>query len=411
MRGVFRQPDFRLLFIGLSTSMVGDALMMLVYGIWVKQLTGSSGAAGLVVLFIVVPYALGPLGGWVIDRFRRRPFLLAANLASAVMLLPLIAVHRAADVWIIYLVATLYGISSVSIASALNGLLKELLTTEALGSGNGALQTVKEGLRLGGPLAGAALFAAFGGVTVAVIDAGTFMVAALTIARMSLREDRPERAATRNWLQELTAGLSHIRAEAALRRMMAACAVAFLVIGLTEASSFALIDKGLHRPPEFIGVTSCAQGAGAVLGGLLVARLLRRCGELATTAIGLAAFGTGAGLCIVAQLPVVLAGKAVSGFGLAITVVVFSTIVQRRTPHELVGRVSTAAETLTSGPQTLSIAAGAVLVSVVDYRLLQLTVLAGMTVGAVYLWAGRGLTLPAARPRSTALAANELRQG
>ncbi|HEX4221718.1 MAG TPA: MFS transporter [Pseudonocardiaceae bacterium] len=392
MRGVFALPDFRLLFVGLSTSMVGDALMLLVYGIWVKQLTGSSGAAGLVALFVAVPYALGPLGGWVIDRFRRRPFLIVANLVSVVILLPLLAVHGAGDVWIVYLVACLYGISSVSIAGALNGLLQELLANDAIGAGNGVLQTVREGLRLGGPLAGAALFAAFGGATVAIIDAVTFLVAALAIARMTLRERPPEPSATPNWLREITVGLSYLRTEAGLRRMMAACAVAFLVIGINESLYYALVDKGLHRSPEFIGVLASAQGVGAVLGGLLSARLIRRLGELAATAIGLAACGIGAAVCVIPLLSTVLAGRAISGFGLAVTVVAFNTILQRRTPKALIGRVSMAAETITSGPQAISIAAGATLVSVLDYRWLLLIVLTGMMIGAAYLWAGRGLT-------------------
>jgi MFS family permease len=150
MRAVLRLPDFRLLFAGLSASMVVDALMLLVCAIWVKSLTGSSGAAGLVTLFIALPYVAAPLGGRLVDRFRRRPFLVVANLASALMLLPLLAVRTARDVWIIYLVAALYGLSSVTIAAALNGLLKELLADELLATANGVLQTVREGLRLGG---------------------------------------------------------------------------------------------------------------------------------------------------------------------------------------------------------------------------------------------------------------------
>jgi hypothetical protein len=63
MRAVLRLPDFRLLFAGLAASMVGDALMVLVYAIWVKRLTGSSGAAGLVTLFMALPYVVAPLGG------------------------------------------------------------------------------------------------------------------------------------------------------------------------------------------------------------------------------------------------------------------------------------------------------------------------------------------------------------
>ena len=393
MRAVFRLRDFRLLFAGLATSMLGDALMVLVLAIWAKRLTGSNSAAGLVILFIVVPYAVSPLGGWLIDRFRRRPFLVVVNLASAVLLLPLFAVHNASDVWIIYVVAMAYGASSVAVTAALNGLLKELLADDLLATANGALQTVREGLRLGGPLAGAALFATFGGSAVAAIDAVSFLAAAAAIAGMRLREEPPE-STTLRWSSDLTAGLSLIRIEPALRRMMTACAVAFLVIGLNETVFFAVIDQGLHRPPEFIGVLASVQGIGAIAGGLLVARLIASSGELAATATGLALFGIGDGLCVFPWLSSVLAGSVVAGFGISVITVGFTTILQRRTPAPLVGRVSLAAETLTSGPQTISIAAGAMLISVVDYRLLLATAMTGVLIGAIHLWTGRRLTRP-----------------
>jgi MFS family permease len=401
MRAVFRLPDFRLLFAGLVASMVGDALMVLVFAIWVKRLTGSNSAAGLVMLFMVVPYAMSPLGGWVIDRFRRRPFLVVVNLASALILLPLFAVRDASDVWLIYLVALLYGVSSITIAAALNGLLKELLADSLLASANGALQTVKEGLRLGGPLAGAALFATFGGPALAAIDAVSFLAAAAAISQMRLQEE-PAKSTKLNWSSELTAGLSLIRIEPALRRTMTAGAIAFLVIGLNESISFALVDQGLHRPPEFVAVLSSAQGVGAIAGGLLVARLITHSGELAATATGLAAFGIGDALCVLPQLPSVLAGRIVSGFGLSVIFVGLNTVLQRRTPGPLLGRVSLAAETLTSGPQTISIAAGAILVSAVDYRLLLTIVTTGMLTGAIYLWNGRRLTRPLQRTSPSA---------
>ena len=52
---------------------------------------------------------------------------------------------------------------------------------------------------------------------------------------------------------------------------------------------------------------------------------------------------------------------------------------------------------LTSGPQTVSIAAGALLVTVLDYRVLLLVIVAGMSVAAAHLWSGRRLTAPLAR--------------
>jgi hypothetical protein len=78
-------------------------------------------------------------------------------------------------------------------------------------------------------------------------------------------------------------------------------------------------------------------------------------------------------------------------------IVGFTTVIQRHTPRPLIGRVSTAAETLVSGPQTISIAAGAALVSVMDYRLLLAVVTAGMLFAATYLWSARQLTTPLPR--------------
>jgi MFS family permease len=402
MRTVLRIADFRLLFAGLAASMVGDALMMLVYAIWIKRLTGSNAAAGSVTFFMAIPFVLAPLSGWLVDRFRHRPFLIVVNIASALTLLPLTQVHDASDIWIIYTVAGLYGVSAVAIAAALNGLLKELLDDELLADANGTLQTVKEGLRLGGPLVGAALFATLGGAAVAEVDAITFLIAALAIARMRLREDRPVRSRRRG---EVTAGLRHIRTDPALRRVTLGMAIAFLFIGINESVIFAIVDQGLHRPPEFVGVLASAQGIGAIAGGLVAARVIARTGELTTIAIGMTAFGIGDGLYALPWLTVILGARIVSGCGLAAIVVGFTTIIQRRTPGPLIGRVSSATETLITGPQMLSIAVGAVLISVVDYRVLLLVVMTGMLIAAASLWPARRLTgptrgTPAARVRS-----------
>jgi MFS family permease len=191
MRNLLARRDFRLLFTGLLASMIGDSVMLIVLAIWVKDLTGSNGKAGLTIFFLVAPALVAPLLGWVVDLFRRRPFLIAANLLSAVSLSPLLFVHDAGDVWIIYSVAALYGVSFVVIPAALSGLLKEMLSEDLLVDANGSLQTVRESLRLFGPLLGAGLLTAFGGGTVAILDAATFCIAALFIALVPVREEKP----------------------------------------------------------------------------------------------------------------------------------------------------------------------------------------------------------------------------
>ncbi|MFS8478234.1 MAG: MFS transporter [Micromonosporaceae bacterium] len=393
MRDVLRRPDFRLLFAGLVASMTGESILLLALAIWVKDLTGSDGMAGATIFAVVAPMTLAPLIGWVVDRFRRRTFLIVANLVSAVALTPLFAVDGRDQVWIIYAVAVAYGLSYIAVSAALQGLIKVLLPEELLAEANGALQTVRQGLRLAGPLLGAALYTAIGGTALAVVGAAGFVLAAGVIAMLRVSEARPERGEQR-WLVEAVAGARHLVREAALRRTVFGLALALLVVGFTESIIFAYVDQGLHRPPAFVGVIVTVEGIGGLLGGLVAARFVRRLGEVGTAALGILLFGVGFAGLIYPHLAVGFPAVVVAGFGLPLVIVAFNTIMQRRAPSELMGRVAAAADALINAPYSLSIGVGAVLVSIMDYRVLFAVMAASMTVVAIWLWAGRSLSSP-----------------
>ena len=111
MRRVLARRDARLYIAGQALSLFGDTSMWLALGIWAKTLTGSSGAAGLVFFAVVAPQLGAPAAGLLVDRVRRRPLLIAANLATGVVVLALLAVHGRGQLWLIYAVAALYGAS------------------------------------------------------------------------------------------------------------------------------------------------------------------------------------------------------------------------------------------------------------------------------------------------------------
>jgi hypothetical protein len=142
-----RRPDFRQLFAGLFFSMTAESILLLALAIWVKDLTGSNGLAGAAIFAVVAPIVFAPLLGFMVDRFRRKPFLVVVLLLSVVLLVPLLFVHRRADLWIIYAVAFGYGMSVILVNAALNGLIKL-----AGAARRRLMQTVKQGLRLVAPL-------------------------------------------------------------------------------------------------------------------------------------------------------------------------------------------------------------------------------------------------------------------
>jgi hypothetical protein len=85
---------------------------------------------------------------------------------------------------------------------------------------------------------------------------------------------------------------------------------------------------------------------------------------------------------------------AVCGLGLPYVIVGFNTLMQRVTPGALMGRVSSAADALISGPQALSIAVGAILVEQLPFRVLLGIMAVVSAASALYLWGKRALSEP-----------------
>ncbi|MGC4809813.1 MFS transporter [Micromonospora sp. DT228] len=393
MRTVLRRPDFRLLFAGLLASMTAESILLLALAIWVKDLTGSNGLAGGTIFAVVAPMTLAPVIGWFIDRYPRRPFFVAANVATAALLTPLFTVADAGDVWVVYLVAALYGLSSITLGAALSGLIRELVPVELLAEANGVLQTVRQGMRLIGPLAGAALYAALGGWALAGIGMVGFLTAAAVVTALPTPQQVPATARLR-WPAELGAGLRHLAGEPALRRALLGYGLGSLVMGFSESLIFAYVDQGLNRDAAFVGVLVTVQGVGGLLGGLCSPALVRRLGEVGTLAAGVAFFSPAALALAYPDLRLAFAAVLLAGVSLPLTMVGLHTLIQRRTPPPLVGRVAAATQAVVSGPQALSIGAGALLVGFLDYRMLFALVGIATLAAGSYLWRGRHLSAP-----------------
>ena len=397
MRALFRRRDARLLLAGQTVSLFGDTAMFLVLGIWVKDLTGSTAAAGLVFFAFGVPGLLAPLFGWVVDRLPRRRLLMGEHAALALILLSLLFVRDEGDVWLIYVVAVLYGIGSNIGQPSRAGLLKVMLPDELLPDANAWLATANQGLRLVSPLAGAGLYAVAGGGVVAVVDATTFLVSVATLALLKV-DEQPAKPAEHRFAREVAEGGRHIWATRPLRQIVLAVAGALIVIGFAETAIFAVVDEGLNRPPAFLGVLEVFQGLGAIVGGLTAATVMRRIGDGALAGIGLIVFGFGDALWVFESLPLVIVGFAIAGVGIPWAIVGFATALQRRSPAHVQGRVNATANMLLVVPQTFSIGLGAALVTVVDYRVLVLLMGTLTAVCGLYLVTRRTFVTPVPAP-------------
>ena len=406
MRRLLAHRDVRIYLAGQLFSLFGDSSLWLAMGIWVKTLTGSNAQAGLVIFFFTAPSLLAPALGLLADRFRRRPLLLATNTLTAGAVLALLAVTGRGQVWLIDAVMFAYGMSYGVLGPAQSALLTVMVPADLLPDANGALRTAQELLRLIGPLAGAGLFVAVGAHVIAVIDAASFAFPVVSLLLLRVHEPAPQPVAGR-WATQLTAGVRHIWRATELRQVIAAGACTTTVFGFAATITYAIASNGLHRPPAFVGVLVALQGAGAVAGGLSAAALVRRLGEGRLIGIAMLIAAAGAALQIPPLLPAVLAGSIVFGAAIPWLVVGLITLTQRLTPPELQGRVYAAAETLITTPQTLSIALGAVLITVTGYQTLLLAMASITTLAATYLLTRPEQRQAARRLTSTGTAATD----
>ena len=280
MKAAFAQPGFRRLFAGLSTSMLGDSIMLLVLSIWVKTLTGSSAMAGFTFFFMCIPAIFAPLAGAWLDRVRRKPLLVWGNIASAVAVLPLLLVRDAGDVWIIWTVAALYGVSFVVLPAGLNGLLKELMPEELLVDANSSLQTIKESYRLFGPLLGAGALR---------LDRRLGRGRSSTPSPSSSRRRSSPRSRSRRtvpepehgsfWVQ-LTGGVRHLIGDRDPRPRARRLRPQRCWCSASASRRSSRSPTTSRRPPTFVSVLVSVQGIGAVVGGLSSPRVVRRLGEV-----------------------------------------------------------------------------------------------------------------------------------
>ncbi|MFC8129336.1 MFS transporter [Streptomyces sp. NPDC057302] len=371
---ILRDRDASLCLGAVVVSGFGSSAMWLVSGIWAKELTGSDGLAALCAFALWAPALFGPLLGTIADRTHRRPLLIATNLALAALLTSLLLVDSAGSLWILYTVLFLYGACGAVTDAAEAALVTAAVGKDLTGDFNGLRMSANEGMKLIAPLAGAGLFAAYGGARVALLDAATSVLAAGMFTLLRVREDAPLRDAS-GWRAQTADGARHLWGDPRLRPLVLAGGLTMLTSGISGAAGYAVVE-GLGRSPAYTAVLYVVQGAGSVAVGLASGTLMRRFKGPRFGGTGIALTALAAALHALPYDATALAGSLANGLGLPCVLIAGMTAVQRATPQALLGRAAATANTLMFTPTALGTALGAALVETVDYRLL-LPALAG----------------------------------
>jgi MFS family permease len=365
--------NLRWLLGGQSASLFGDYVAILALPLFVVHLTGSALDLGLTTALETLPTLLfGFAVGVLLDRAPLRRILVIADLgrAAGFVGLALAAALGTTRVWMVFATAFLVGSLTVTFDSGLQSWLPVLAADRALMVVNSRLQFVRTlAWTLGPPLAGF-LASTRGGFQVAFgLDAGSFVVSALTL--LVLIEIRPRPRPERTpWLASFRRGFSCLWRLPPLRAATLAGTLCNLAFVPMEALLVIFCKERLGiSDPALIGWFFGGHSLIGALGVIAAPAIARRLGLGRAFVSGLAAMGGGFLALALASptfkaLPpgwatvaaVFPAGLAV--IGVSFVNVTFTTLRQQLPPPELRGRVIAASRTLSWAGLPLGAALG-----------------------------------------------------
>lgn len=399
-RRVLSLRDFRLLFGGTATSILGDQFYLIATPWLVLQLTGDPLALGLVIALGGVPRAILMLiGGAATDRFSPRAILIAADILRLIFtgLLAAAVVMGTVQMWMLFAVSLGFGtVAGFSIPAA-NSIVPRLVDDRDLQAGNSIILGSTQAAGFVGPtLAGmliGSLANSLAGIALAfALDSASFAVSAVALLLMHTRRMRPAAAGAQPggiWAA-IAAGLRYVWKDEPMRLMFVILvAVNFLFIGPLLVGIPVLAD--LYLPERAVAYGLLVSGlAGGNLAGYLLAGQLPRPGGKNLTYIllsALAVFGVAMGsFGFLRSTTVLLLIMILVGLGNGYITINALTWIQSRTPRELLGRMMSLLMLTNTGISPVSQAAAG---AVSSWNLAALFLGSGVGLVLVPVWAAR----------------------
>jgi MFS family permease len=331
---------FRLLFLSTLGSSVGTLLAAIALAIDVKDRTNSGLWVGAVLIVeflptIVVGLTLGPL----LDRLERRSLMVAADLLRAAVFCALPFTSSAAGIVGLALVA---GLATGFFRPAVYAGVPNLVPENELPEANALLQTVENVSWAIGPVLGGILTAAAGPHTAYWINAVSFLVSALLVARIPKRLLQSQTALTRGHWRDLADGFVAVLRTRALLAVLAAWGIASLGIGAISLSEVFLAKNTLHAGDFGYGLLYGGIGTGLVLGSWWSSSVIDRIGTRRAYPAALLVMALGFGAAAAApNIWVAAACCLVGGIGDGAAIICNALLVQRSAADHVRGRALT----------------------------------------------------------------------
>ncbi|MEV6237726.1 MFS transporter [Lentzea sp. NPDC051838] len=335
-----RIRDFRLLWFARLVSLFGSWLLVVAIPAHVLQLTGSLAATGLTLAAeFLPPVLLGPVAGVLADRWDRRKLMIATDVLRAVAVALLLLARDPGDVWLVYLALVAESVGTVLFRPAAQAHTPAVVGTGPKLISANSLNAITDGtVRLVGAPLGGALFAVAGFSALVWIDIATYLLSTLAITMTASAATKSEGRPGRFFAQ-LREGAAFLHTERDTARLLVVMTV-FLAANASLSALLVPFGVRVLGGSLQIGLVMSALGVGFLIGAPLARRLDRMRSE---NLLGGALVATGVAfvlLFVSRSLTGALPAAVLIGVFGSAALVTAQTAVQRRTPNDVLGRVS-----------------------------------------------------------------------
>jgi MFS family permease len=363
IRNALRWRDFRLLWIGQGTSLLGDQFYLIALPWLVLQLTGDPLALGAILALAGIPRALFILlGGAVTDRVSPRTVMLVSDVLRLVLatLLMLIVLAGWTQVWMLYALSLAFGLVSGFFMPASGAILPLIVDKENLAGANAVVQGTAQLSGFAGPILAGGLIALFShgigntaalagqqtigtlGIALAFgVDAVTFLVSIITLWMMRSRRVQSDDRSGSNVWRSILEGVRYAWSKPLYRVLvLLISAINFFFSGPFLVGIPVLAQTRLPEGAVAFGIIISAYGAGNLLGCIAAGAVkVKRMGWVVIAVVGL--FGVGmVSFSVLASTALAFLVVFIMGVGNGYISISLITWLQKNTPLDMMGRMT-----------------------------------------------------------------------
>lgn len=352
--------NFTLLILGQVSSLTGNYTLKFALSMYVLEQTGSASIfAGMLSAALLPTVLLSPFGGILADRANRKHIMVALDALSGLSVLAaglLLPLGR--ELWVIGALLVLLSVLAAFESPTVQACVPQMVSPQNLVQGNAVVSQVSAVTSLVTPFLGSLFYTAFGIGPVFAAAVVCFWLTALLECMIHLEYQKPPRTAGIGAIvrEDLAVSAHFLRREQPdiLKLLLLAALAGMFVSGTAVVGFPYLVRTVLGLSATYYGAAESAMGAAAILGslcaGLLGKKLRVRDMAAIFLSFGLSLFPIGLSFLLpvgrMARYGVLLFFFCVCQLGVCIFSTYAITLIQQRTPEQLMGKVMSCVFTL-----------------------------------------------------------------